>query len=82
MEIDHKSAEEMKDDLFKAAESGDFSVFKSLSEVQLGEASRLRNEDGRSILHVAVSSSKTEVLFILAFSFYWRLTILAMKAAI
>lgn len=70
MEIDGKPAGELKDDLFKAAETGDSSVFKSLSEEQLGEASGLRNEDGRSLLHVAVSSAQTEVLFGFRFIFF------------
>lgn len=62
MEIDRKETAEIKnDDLFKAAELGDSSVFKSLSEDQLLKASSLLNEDGRSLLHVAVSSSQTEV---------------------
>ncbi|KAL0296863.1 UNVERIFIED_CONTAM: hypothetical protein Sradi_6738400 [Sesamum radiatum] len=62
MEIDGKPATQIKvGDLFKAAESGDSSLFKSLSEEQILKASSLRNEDGRSLLHVAVSSSKTEV---------------------
>ncbi|KAK6133752.1 hypothetical protein DH2020_032463 [Rehmannia glutinosa] len=67
MEIDGNPASEIKDkDLFKAAESGDSSVFKSLSEEQLHKASSLRNEDGRSLLHVAVSSSQPEVVEILS----------------
>ncbi|PWA74857.1 26S proteasome non-ATPase regulatory subunit 10 [Artemisia annua] len=45
------------DDLFKAAENGNVSVFKSLSESQLP----LRNDDGRSLLHVAVSSAHLEI---------------------
>lgn len=80
MEIDGKSAGEMKgEDLFRAAESGDSSVFKSLSEEQLRKASRLRNEDGRSLLHVAVSSSQTEVQLILKVPSFWNQL---MKAAI
>ncbi|KAL0408729.1 UNVERIFIED_CONTAM: hypothetical protein Sradi_1807300 [Sesamum radiatum] len=67
MEIDGKPATQIKEgDLFKAAESGDSSLFKSLSEEQLLKASSLRNEDGRSLLHVAVSSSKREVVEILS----------------
>ena len=49
------------DDLFKAAESGDASTFKSLSQKQLSKALSLRNEDCRSLLHVAASSSHPEV---------------------
>ena len=48
-------------DLFKAAETGDSSIFKSLSEEHLSKSLKLRNEDGRSLLHVAVSSSRPEV---------------------
>ncbi|KAL2233519.1 UNVERIFIED_CONTAM: hypothetical protein Sindi_1531900 [Sesamum indicum] len=67
MEIDGKPTTQIKEgDLFKAAESGDSSLFKSLSEEQLLKASSLRNEDGRSLLHVAVSSSKREVVEILS----------------
>uniref|UniRef100_A0A7N2R224 Uncharacterized protein n=1 Tax=Quercus lobata TaxID=97700 RepID=A0A7N2R224_QUELO len=54
------------DDLFKAAESGDASTFKSLSQNQLSKALSLRNEDGRSLLHVAVSSSHPEVVKVLS----------------
>lgn len=64
MEIDGVPATEIKEkDLFKAAESGGSSVFKSLSEEQLLKASSFRNEDGRSLLHAAVSSSQNEVQF-------------------
>lgn len=80
MEIDGKSAGDLKgEDLFRAAESDDSSVFKSLSEEQLSKASRLRNEDGRSLLHVAVSSSNTKVQLILKVPYYWNQP---MKAAI
>lgn len=53
-------------DLFKAAETGDSSTFESLSEDQLSKSLKLRNEDGRSLLHVAVSSSRTEAVKILS----------------
>lgn len=51
------------DDLFRAAESGDASVFRSLSSVQMAKLLSLRNEDGRSLLHVAASSGHPEVCF-------------------
>lgn len=55
-------------ELFKAAESGDASLFNSLSSNsnRLSNFLSLRNEDGRSLLHVAVSSSHPEVVKILA----------------
>ncbi|KAL8532443.1 hypothetical protein ACS0TY_008879 [Phlomoides rotata] len=67
MEIDGKATAEINNEvLFKAAESGDSSVFKSLPEELLLKASSLLNEDGRSLLHVAVSSSQTEVVELLS----------------
>ncbi|MBA0809030.1 hypothetical protein Gohar_024715 [Gossypium harknessii] len=48
-------------DLFKAAEKGDSSIFKSLSQDHLTKSLKLRNEDARSLLHVAVSSAHPEV---------------------
>ncbi|KAJ9549221.1 hypothetical protein OSB04_021764 [Centaurea solstitialis] len=54
------------DELFKAADAGDVSVFKSLSQPQLIRSLALRNEDGRSLLHVAVSSARLEVVKILS----------------
>lgn len=54
------------DDLFRAADNGDVSFFKSLSQPQLFRCLALRNEDGRSLLHVAVSSARTEVSIFLA----------------
>ncbi|CDP00399.1 unnamed protein product [Coffea canephora] len=54
------------EDLFKAAENGDVSVFESLSDGQLLKALSLRNEDGRSLLHVAVSFAQTQVVKILS----------------
>ncbi|URE35049.1 26S proteasome non-ATPase regulatory subunit [Musa troglodytarum] len=38
--------------LFRAAEDGDASLFASLSQEALDRARSLRNEDGRSLLHV------------------------------
>ncbi|XP_065860533.1 uncharacterized protein [Euphorbia lathyris] len=58
-QLDHQ----IKDtDLFKAAETGDASTFKSLSPEQLSKALSLQNEDARSLLHVAVSSSHLQVV--------------------
>ncbi|XP_021807604.1 26S proteasome non-ATPase regulatory subunit 10 isoform X1 [Prunus avium] len=68
MEIDPPKSSEQQpkaEDLFKAAEAGDASVFKSLSQKQLAEALSLRNDDARSVLHVAVSSSNSEVVKVL-----------------
>ncbi|KAK7849916.1 26s proteasome non-atpase regulatory subunit 10 [Quercus suber] len=70
MEIDppntNPEVEIKDDDLFKAAESGDASTFESLSQNQLSKALSLRNEDGRSLLHVAASSSHPEVVKVLS----------------
>lgn len=65
MEIDATLQRQLikDDDLFKAAESGDSSVFRALSPEQFSKSLALRNEDGRSLLHVAVSSSHAEVRF-------------------
>lgn len=69
MEIDSDSAKHIKkEELFKAAESGDSSLFKSLAEERLHRALSLRNEDGRSLLHVAVSSSQIDVQFVIRLS--------------
>ncbi|KAJ0095905.1 hypothetical protein Patl1_16732 [Pistacia atlantica] len=53
-------------DLFKAAETGDSSTFESLSPQHLSKSLSLRNEDSRSLLHVAVSSRRPEVVKILS----------------
>lgn len=69
MEIDSKPEREIKEkELFKAAESGDSLIFKSLSEQELLKALSLRNEDGRTLLHLAVSAAQTEVLFCCIFN--------------
>ncbi|EXB65070.1 26S proteasome non-ATPase regulatory subunit 10 [Morus notabilis] len=52
-------------DLFKAAETGDSSAFTSLSKEELSKSLSLRNEDGRSLLHVAASSGQLEVRLLL-----------------
>lgn len=62
MDSEKPSAQIKEKDLFNAAESGDASLFKSLPEEQLLKFLSLRNEDARSLLHVAVSSGQTEVL--------------------
>ena len=63
MEIDTVEPESLikDEDLFRAAESGDSSVFRALSPQQFLRALSLRNEDGRSLLHVATSSGHSEV---------------------
>lgn len=73
MEIDNPKANDkannnqIKDeDLFKAAENGDVSVFESLSDGQLLKSLSLRNEDARSLLHVAVSFAQAQVVKILS----------------
>lgn len=69
MEIDNP--EEIKaDEVFKAAESGDSSVFDSLSPQNLLKILSFRNEDQRSLLHVAASSGRTQVLTSLPFNYY------------
>ncbi|KAH0436592.1 hypothetical protein IEQ34_026374 [Dendrobium chrysotoxum] len=62
MEIDAPK----KEDLFKAAESGNASFIRNLSEDELRHALSLTNEDGRSLLHVAASAGRTEVVSFLA----------------
>ncbi|KAL8104599.1 hypothetical protein AgCh_028717 [Apium graveolens] len=54
------------EELFKAAEAGDTSVFDSLSQPNLVMIFSLRNEDQRSLLHVATSSGHTQVVKILS----------------
>lgn len=69
--------EQMKaEDLFKAAENGDVSLLNNLSKEHLLKALSLRDEDGRSLLHVAVSFGRSEVsclfyLFIFPILFYF-----------
>lgn len=70
MEVDSENKQEnniKEDDLFKAAEEGDSSVFEALSTETLSKALSLRNEDARSLLHVAASSGHSQVpLFLFA----------------
>lgn len=61
METDQSEPQTESQDLFKAAETGESSAFESLTPKQLALASALRNEDGRSLLHVAVSSGQSQV---------------------
>jgi hypothetical protein len=56
------------DALFEAAESGKDGVFEDLSPEQLTKARTLRNEDDRSLLHVAASSGHTQVFFFSIFT--------------
>ncbi|GLT27956.1 hypothetical protein SLA2020_029190 [Shorea laevis] len=53
-------------DLFKAAETGDSATFQSLPQDQLSKSLALRNDDGRSLFHVAVSSARPEVVKLLS----------------
>ncbi|CAL5409329.1 unnamed protein product [Camellia sinensis] len=72
MEIDppkkpEVGAEAIKDDDFSnAAENDDSSFFEALSHDQLLKALSLRNEDCRSLLHVAASSAHPKVVKILS----------------
>ncbi|KAG1368622.1 putative Ankyrin repeat family protein [Cocos nucifera] len=59
MEIDVPKQE----DLFRAAEKGDAALFSSLGEEALHRARSMRNEDGRSLLHVAASSGHPEASY-------------------
>lgn len=64
MEIDASEprSRPIKDEeLFRAAESGDSSAFEALSLEQLTRALSHANEDGRSVLHVAVSAAHLDV---------------------
>ncbi|XP_054775822.1 uncharacterized protein LOC129284383 [Prosopis cineraria] len=70
MEVDPPNPEQQQvvkaSDLFKAAENGDVSTFQPLSPVNLSDALVLRNEDERSLLHVAASSGHSQMVKILA----------------
>lgn len=75
MEIDapEPQSRPIKDEeFFRAAESGDSSVFQALSPEQLTRALSLTDEDGRSVLHVAVSSAKLDVRLTSEVSFFGR----------
>ncbi|XP_073024472.1 uncharacterized protein [Primulina eburnea] len=59
MEIDGDSAKHFKkEELFEAAESGDFSLFKLLAQEKLRRVVSLRNEDGRWTASVVNSSDE------------------------
>lgn len=71
MEIDAPKQQESKqirdEELFKAAEWGDSSLFMSLSQEQLSKSLNFTNEDGRSLLHVAASFGHSQVCSFLLF---------------
>ncbi|KAI6676882.1 hypothetical protein NL676_037678 [Syzygium grande] len=54
------------EDLFKVAEGGDPAAFGAIARDQLARALSLRNEDGRSLLHVAASSGHAEIVDVLS----------------
>ncbi|WVZ09854.1 hypothetical protein V8G54_014384 [Vigna mungo] len=63
MEVDsEKKQQSLKEkDLFKAAEEGDTATFQALSAETLSKALSLRNEDARSLLHVAASFGHSQI---------------------
>lgn len=65
MEIDDPKPE----DLFRAAEKGDASFFQNLPEDSLARVLSLRNEDGRSLLHVASSFGHPKVTSLVLIQF-------------
>ncbi|KAI5005791.1 hypothetical protein ZWY2020_033034 [Hordeum vulgare] len=56
MEVDVDGEKPSKKDLFLVAESGAASVFASVAPADLVVALSLRNEDDRSLIHVAAAS--------------------------
>ena len=56
------------EDLFNAAEKGESSIFRALSQAQLLKALSLRNDDCRSLIHVAASSGHAEVVTLISIS--------------
>lgn len=50
------------DALFEAAEKGSVEVFEKLPEEEVKKARLLRNEDERTLLHVAAASGRVEVV--------------------
>lgn len=74
MEIDEPQlmddeARPLTDDaLFRAAEAGKVGILRQLSGEEIDRASSIRNEDGRSLLHVAASAAQTEVSLSLSLS--------------
>ncbi|KAM0881259.1 hypothetical protein ACQ4PT_033053 [Festuca glaucescens] len=55
MEVDAGEEKPSEKELFLAAESGDADAFSSLAPADLAAALSLRNEDGRSLLHVVTA---------------------------
>jgi 26S proteasome non-ATPase regulatory subunit 10 len=53
------------EELFEAAGKGDIHVFKELTEPQLHQALSLKNEDERSLLHVAAAAGHAQVVQLL-----------------
>ncbi|KAG8061056.1 hypothetical protein GUJ93_ZPchr0003g18622 [Zizania palustris] len=53
-------------ELFQAAETGDAAAFSTLAPADLAAALSLRNEDGRSLLHVAAAFGHAKVVTALA----------------
>lgn len=70
MVIDHPKPK--PEDLFEAAEKGDTSIFEVLSEEELRRSRTLRNEDDRSLLHVASASGYSEVRDLISGSRFLR----------
>lgn len=71
MEVDPPKPEQQQvkeGDLFKAAENGDAAIFRALSPENFSKSLSLRNEDGRSLLHVAVSSGHSQVFLLSYYS--------------
>ncbi|KAI4972776.1 hypothetical protein ZWY2020_003701 [Hordeum vulgare] len=56
MEVDAGEEKPLEKELFLAAESGATNVFASLAPTDLAAALSLRNEDGRSLIHIAAAS--------------------------
>ncbi|CAM6114169.1 unnamed protein product [Calypogeia fissa] len=54
------------EELFEAAGKGDNRLFEELPEQQLFQALSLRNEDGRSLLHVAAAAGHVQVVKMLS----------------
>ncbi|CAN6927212.1 unnamed protein product [Brassica oleracea var. botrytis] len=64
-----ESKQQIRDEeLFKAAESGNFLVFMSLSLQQLAKSISFRNKDGRSLLHVSASFGHSQFFSDLGFT--------------
>ena len=63
MDSEKKQHDVKEKDLFKAAEEGDAATFQALSAETLSKALSLRNEDARSLLHVAASFGHSQVPF-------------------